>query len=133
DPQSKLVVYACYIISGVCAIGLGIPPYEAIKQVVFFAILTAAILAAVLTAGRYYRSVTTPQRVTSIATTPLPMLPGWPRLTDLQLSSLAKFLEEIREKAYDFIKREKSSLVDDHVRSNIFFPYHGESGKKRDF
>ena len=136
DRPTQVTVYVLYIVSSVCLIVLLTPPYEVLKQLIILCVMVVAILYSATKIFDYYKIIERGRPLRpepSKEQVPPVVQEGWPPLSELQLTELAEFVERIRIQACKFLRNVAPALDENHVRSNIFFPFYGKSRDPNDF
>lgn len=121
-PQ-KIAIFFGYGIIGLGIIGLWIPPFQALKQLIILALIAVVLIIILFFAVRRYGEVG--KGDTGRPASP-PLLPLPPYKAD----RLKTMLEETRKEAFKFLRRNNQVLSDNDVRANIFFPVCDASGKQ---
>jgi hypothetical protein len=128
DTFQKFIVYACYSIGTIALFVVSMPPYDAGKQLAAGGGAVACIASAMGFVLVRYRNLRDP------LVEPAPSQK--PRNLDisvLEQNAIRETLENARKVAFNFLHALNSSLLDEQVRANIFFPEYGRSGKWDDY
>lgn len=141
EPWQRYLVFSCYSISGLGILVIGMPPYETNKQLWASGISGSLIFLAMMFVLWHYRKLIG-SRVPGPNGNGLPLLPtppasaekpSTPEIPLLVHNAIRETLANARKVAFDFLNALNSSLLDEHVRGNIFFPEYGPSGNRDDY
>lgn len=128
----RFTVFACYVIGTLALVIVFMPPYEANKQLCAGGGSASLIFIAMMFVISRYRKLTNmghPELEESASLPP----PADIKLSPAEREKVQDVLKNARQEAFDFLHALNSSLLDQHVRGNIFFPEYGPSGKWDDY
>jgi len=134
DGWQKAVVYVLYGIIAIALFYLGVPPYQANKQIT--GLIVVIVLLFVVAIFLIYRYAKLSARTILNGKAPVEPKVKEPitiHLSGVVLEKLRVILDEARKQAHAFLKIIDPTLPNKNVRANIFLPEYGESHRWDDY